>query len=183
MNQGRVVRLVCVVGSVACIAAASMRAWQVMEPAIRFKRVAATIEGVRLSYTHDGDGRLVYFVEAKVRFPVAGAEVSTVAKSGLQSRAYAESRAEVREMLNLRNTQVYFDPADPNRALFNLHYSRLYDWRMGSLLMGALALLSFGTWFARYWAGRSTCARCKMPLRSHFTYCPHCRTLLKPASA
>jgi hypothetical protein len=183
MNQARLVQILCAASAVVCIGMASLRAWQVMEPAVRWTRAEAKVEGVRVSYRHDGDARLLFFVEAKVRFPANGAEVLTVAKSGLYTHAYAESRAEVRKVLNVRNTKVYYDPANPSLARFNLDYSRLYDLQMGLLLGGALALSWFGAWFARYWAGRTTCARCKMPNRPRFTYCPHCRTLLKPASA
>ena len=81
MNLGRIGSWVCFVGAFASIALAGWNVYRIVEPAVRWKRAEAIPEATRLGFKHDGQGMLVYHIEARFSYEAAGQRLTTEARS------------------------------------------------------------------------------------------------------
>lgn len=135
-----------------------------------WKSGTAVVTSSRVVFTHDGEARLVFQVEASLR---RGSYAGTV-KSDFFSRDYAWIRRQQRSYTPGSTVRVWFDPNDETQVRFGAGPPALLsDGLPGALLCGVGSAASGALcWFL--WRPPVFCSRCRFRISRHDAFCGFC---------
>lgn len=183
MTRGRIAAILCIAAAIGCLASAFWTGFEIARPALSWERSEGVIEGARLRTRHDGQAVLVYYMEAKMAFRCGGQAFNEIVASDFHTYEFAAIRALLRQRPAGTKERIFCDPANSANPRFAIDHSRIYAGIPAALAAAGVLLLASGHWLWRNWLPPVSCARCRMPLKRYYKFCPHCRAPLSPQIA
>src|SRR5688572_2995762 len=113
MNWGRLGSWLCFLGAFASITLAGWNSYRIVEPAVRWKRAEAVPEATRLGFKHDGEGMLVYHIQARLSYEAAGHRLTTEARSDFASDEFSDAKEYALKIGKSSSVPVYWNPSKP----------------------------------------------------------------------
>lgn len=182
MRTSRSAAWLCFVAAVAFVVASGLSTYEVFQPAIRWNAVDASVDSTQVGYRHDGNGILVFYVAARLRYTAAGQQIATDASSDYSSYDFSEIQKLAKSLPSSSPVRAYWNPSNPNQARFLLDYGGMIrPDRAGAAVLAVLLVL--GGMSLRNRAPDGKCARCGMPSKAFYRYCPHCKSPVQTITA